>query len=94
MKSVHCLSVQSLDQLSDNLSYLFDHSVTMRSLLCMYVTESQFMVPIPVNQLLNILWDITKDFCSLLNSSSEIVSNAEFRIFLNDIERSDSDVSK
>jgi len=89
MKRVYYLSAQECDHITDDLISIYQRSLLMRGLLCMYVTESEFMEPITVNQLVNILWDLTEDFCTLLSTSREIISNTEPILVVDEDERSE-----
>ena len=77
MSVVHSLSAGDLDELSSNIMLLHEHSLLLRGLLSLYVTESQYMVDISVNTLANYIWDLTENFCSVLSESLTIVDNVE-----------------
>ena len=74
MQRVYYLSALDCAHLSHELHTLFEKSFLIRGALSMYVSESEFMIPIDVNQIVNVLWDLTEDFCPTLLELIAIIS--------------------
>lgn len=94
MNRIYCLSAQNCDEISNHLGVMFDRALAIRGLLALYVTESEFMVPINVNKLANIIWDLTEDFCDLMAESCKIVNATEPMLVVDENEGSNDDGSE